>query len=64
MVLDLVLDHPGRDTEPRSQIFDIFLTHHTVMRKLLQADRRCKELCSERAPLLLSVRMGGCQKSI
>ena len=55
MVLDWVLDHPGRDTESRSQIFDIFLTHHTVMRKLLQADRRCKELCSERAPLLLSV---------
>ena len=64
MVLDLMFDHPLRDSKSQCQIFDIIFVQHTLMQMLSQAIRRSKEFCGECAASLLAIRAGTCQKGI
>ena len=59
MILDLMFDHPWRDSELEGQFADFLLIQHVAIHTLSQAGGRREELRGECAPLLLPIRAGG-----
>lgn len=62
VILELVLDHKGRDAEIIRQIIDIVMAHYRSVDPSPQRRRRGKKLRRESASHLLAERLRFCQQ--